>query len=81
MTAPLAPRDIAALDRPAREVAADVKAFVARQRCQVLADAAMRSSSPSDRIAYALDGWLITHPDAPVSTDLDYPNWTPGGAS
>jgi predicted nuclease with RNAse H fold len=22
---------------------------------------------------------LVTHPDAPVSTDADYPNWTPGG--
>ncbi|MFF1684656.1 hypothetical protein [Streptomyces sp. NPDC058254] len=50
-------------DRPAREVAADVKAHVARQRCQILADAAMRSSSPSDRIAYALDADLLLHPE------------------
>ncbi|MGW8679563.1 hypothetical protein ACWGNN_00590 [Streptomyces sp. NPDC055817] len=65
MSAPLPPkpRDIAALDRPAREVAADVRALVARQRCQVLADAAKRSSSPSDRIAYALDVELLLHPE------------------
>jgi hypothetical protein len=67
----LKPRDIAALDRPAREVAADVKALVARQRCQVLADAAKHSSSPSDRIAYALDVELLLHTVAPVSTDAD----------
>lgn len=68
-------------DRPAREVAADVKALVARQQCQVLADAAKRTASPSDRIAYALDAWFVQHPEAPVSTDADYPTWTPGGAS
>lgn len=22
---------------------------------------------------------LVTHPEAPVSTDADYPGWTPGG--
>ncbi|MFF2502133.1 hypothetical protein ACFVTY_01870 [Streptomyces sp. NPDC058067] len=58
------PRDIAALDRPASEVAADVKALITRQRCQVLADAAKRTASPSDRIAYALDAELLQHPEA-----------------
>lgn len=36
--------------------------------------AAARSASPSDRIAYALDEWLVTHPKA-CSTDADYPGW------
>ncbi|MFF2475142.1 hypothetical protein [Streptomyces sp. NPDC058066] len=57
------PRDIAALDVPARKVAAEVKALVTRQRCQVLADAAKRTASPSDRIAYALDAELLLHPE------------------
>lgn len=37
--------------------------------------AAAHTKSPSDRLAYALDEWLIGHPKAPVSTDLDYPEW------
>jgi len=37
--------------------------------------AAAHTASPSDRIAYALDEWLITHPKA-CSTDADYPGWT-----
>lgn len=61
-------------------MAADVRATVARQRAQTLTDAAKHSHSPSDRIAYALDAWLITHPEAPVSTIDDYPDWTPGGS-
>jgi hypothetical protein len=61
---------------------ADIRLLVARQRaCQLLADAAEHSHSPSDRLAYALDEWLITHPEAPVSTAADYPDWTPGGAT
>jgi hypothetical protein len=64
------------------QLAVDVKAIVARQRaCQVLADAAEHTLSPSDRIAYALDGWLVRHPEAPVSTNADYPTWMPGGAA
>lgn len=43
--------------------------------------AAAHTHSTSDRIAYAIDEWLITHPDAPVSTDDDYPTWTPRRAS
>ena len=37
--------------------------------------AASHSASPSDCIAYRLDEWLITHPDAPVSVDADFPAW------
>ena len=62
-------------DRPAAELAADIKAIVARQRaCQTLADAAAHTHSPSDRIAYAHDAWLLSHPDACACTD-DYPAW------
>jgi hypothetical protein len=62
-------------DRPAAELAADIKAIVARQRnCQTLADAAAHTHSPSDRIAYAHDAWLLSHPDACACTD-DYPGF------
>jgi hypothetical protein len=71
MTTPTPSRDIAALDVPLAQL----------EPAAVLSEAAARTHSPSDRIAYALDGWLVTHPDALVSTDLDYPNWTPGRAS
>jgi hypothetical protein len=51
-------------------------ALVARQRaCWLLADAADRSNSPSDQIAYHLDEWLVTHPDAKVTQLADYPAW------
>ncbi|MFJ8583682.1 hypothetical protein ACIRD2_03340 [Streptomyces sp. NPDC093595] len=59
--------DLSRLDVPAEQVAAEV----------LLRDAMAHSHSPSDRIAYALDLHLVTHPDAPVSTDADYPGWTP----
>jgi hypothetical protein len=66
----------------AERTAYSLRLLVARQRaCQLLADAAEHSHSPSDRLAYALDEWLITHPEAPVSTAADYPDWTPGGAT
>lgn len=35
--------------------------------------AAIRTTSVSAKCAYALDAWLITHPEAPVATDADYP--------
>jgi hypothetical protein len=63
--------DIAALDVPLTKV----------EPAAILLAAAARTHSPSDQLAYRLDGWLVTHPDAPVSTAADYPNWTPGGAS
>jgi hypothetical protein len=37
--------------------------------------AAAHTKSPSDRLAYALDEWLIGHPEARVSTDADYAEW------
>ncbi|KAB1979268.1 hypothetical protein [Streptomyces triticiradicis] len=65
-------RPISDLDVPLTEL----QQLLARQRnCQTLADAAAHSHSPSDRIAYALDAWLITHSDAPVATVADYPVW------
>ncbi|WP_263165458.1 hypothetical protein [Streptomyces sp. SCSIO ZS0520] len=77
MSAPTRP--ISDLDVPAAQVSA----------LAILSDAAARSHSPSDRLAYALDAFLVTHPDAPVSTVADYPEWaaalgateTEGGAS
>ena len=81
MSAPTRPRPISDLDVPLSHLEADIKALAARQRtAQTLHDAAERTHSPSDRLAYALDEWLITHPDAPLSTDADYPGWTPTGA-
>ncbi|MFD9463529.1 hypothetical protein [Streptomyces sp. NPDC060027] len=57
-------------------MAADVRETVARQQaCQLLAEAAAHTASPSDRIAYALDAWLVTHPNAPLATAADYPAW------
>ncbi|MFJ9037897.1 hypothetical protein ACIRF8_15055 [Streptomyces sp. NPDC102406] len=61
-------------DRPAAEVEADVRRLT-------LVAAEARTHSPSDLLAWRLDEWLVTHPDAPVSTAADYPNWTPGGAA
>lgn len=73
------PPPITAADVPLstlrERMAADVRATVARQRAQTLTDAAQLSHSPSDRIAYALDAWLITHPDAPLAQVADYPAW------
>ncbi|MDQ0758770.1 hypothetical protein [Streptomyces canus] len=37
--------------------------------------AAAHTKSPSDRLAYALDEWLLGHPEAPVSVDADYAEW------
>ncbi|MFZ3592245.1 hypothetical protein [Streptomyces sp. BH104] len=61
--------DITALDVPTALV----------QRVAILLDATTRTHSPSDALAYRLDEWLVTHPDAPISTGADYPDWTPGG--
>jgi hypothetical protein len=81
MTRPISDLDVSVetLDERiaySRRLEADVKQLVARQRaCQLLAEAANRSKSPSDRIAYALDEWLVTHPDAKVTQLADYPAW------
>ncbi|MER5694867.1 hypothetical protein ACWDBO_31155 [Streptomyces mirabilis] len=66
------PRPIRDLDVPLETV----QALVARQNaCQTLADAAAHTHSPSDRIAYAHDAWLLGHPDGACATDADYPAW------
>ncbi|MEU5772623.1 hypothetical protein ABZ819_04875 [Streptomyces venezuelae] len=44
-------------------------------RVAVLLEAKVRSWSPSDRLAWSLDQQLVTHPEAPVSEDADYPGW------
>ena len=63
--------DIAALDVPLSRV----------EPAAILLEAAARTLSPSDRIGDSYAAWLVTHPDAPISTDADYPGWTPGGTS
>jgi hypothetical protein len=60
--------DLSRLDVPLAAVEAQSAAVA------TLADAAAHSHSPSDRLAYALDQWLVTH-DVPLSTDKDYPAW------
>jgi hypothetical protein len=80
MSIPAKPLPIATPDAPLNRLAADVRAIVARQRAtQILHDAAEVTHSESDWIAYALDEWFVGHPDVQLSTDADYPGWTPGG--
>jgi hypothetical protein len=67
MTAPILP--IAAVDVPLRVLEAQLAAVA------TLDAACGRTKSPSDQLAYRLDGYLVTHPDAPVSVDRDYPAW------
>lgn len=75
-----APR-IEQADVPLATLQQQVAAIVTGQRnAQLLTEAADRTASPSDRLAYQLDAWLVRHPEAPVSTLDDYPDWTPGGA-
>lgn len=62
-------RPISDLDVPLAVVEAQIAAVA------TLVDAAAHSHSPSDRLAYAMDQWLVTHPDAAVSTDKDFPGW------
>jgi hypothetical protein len=37
-------------------------------------EAAARTHSPSDQIAFHLDAWLVEHPEA-CATAADYPGW------
>lgn len=78
MATPTPPRDIRDLDVPLEKLQADI---AEQSNCAVLREAMTHTHSPSDRIAYSLDLYLVTHPDAPVRTDADYPGWTPGGAA
>ncbi|MFP3986952.1 hypothetical protein U9R90_05495 [Streptomyces sp. E11-3] len=75
MTSPSKPRRIADVDVPLTRLEADARALTVRRCCQVLAEAAASTESPSDRIAYALDECLLRHPEAPISTDDTYPGW------
>jgi len=36
--------------------------------------AAERTASPSEQLAFRLDAWLVTHPEA-CATAADYPDW------
>ncbi|BBC30067.1 hypothetical protein SGFS_013610 [Streptomyces graminofaciens] len=65
------------MTRPIEQLDVDLHALMANIAADTLHAAAARSNSPSDRIAYALDEWLVQHPEAPVSTNADYPGWTP----
>ncbi|MET9055495.1 hypothetical protein ABZW50_30540 [Streptomyces bacillaris] len=42
--------------------------------CETTRKALAKTNSPSDRIAYANDLFLLTHPEA-CATDADYPEW------
>lgn len=52
----------------------DVPAAQVEARCQVLRDALKATHSPSDRIAYAGDLFLIENPEV-CNTDASYPGW------
>ena len=62
--------DLSRLDVPAAVVETQLNV-------QTLAAARARTHSPSDQLPYALDAWLVEHHEAPVSTEADYPGWTP----
>ncbi|MGK3107894.1 hypothetical protein [Streptomyces sp. WAC05858] len=70
MTTPTTPR-ITALDVPAEQVAAEVPLRRAIARETALGAEAQVS-------ALSLSLYLATHPDVHVSTEADYPGWTPG---
>ncbi|MEV8033969.1 hypothetical protein [Streptomyces sp. NPDC086182] len=70
------PQPITAADVPVSTLREQVAAIVAGQRnARLLAEAAAHSHSPSDRLAYQLDAWLVRHPNAPVAQVSDYPDW------
>lgn len=60
---------------PAPRTIADLDVSV-----EVLVAAMAKTHSPSDRIAWSLDAYLMQHPEVHVSTDADYPGWVPGQA-
>ncbi|MFE0692839.1 hypothetical protein [Streptomyces sp. NPDC058869] len=59
--------DLSRLDVPLADVELQVL-------CETTRKALAKTHSPSDRIAYANDLFLLTHPEA-CSTDADYPEW------
>jgi hypothetical protein len=76
MTAPI--RALVARQREAAAAEAE-QVWAERDRrvaALTLRLAAARTHSPSDRIGDSLAAWLIRE-QVPVSTDADYPAWTP----
>jgi hypothetical protein len=72
-TVPPKPADA---DVPLTKLQQQMAAIVAGQRnSQIFADAAKHTASPSDHLAYNLDAWLVRHPEAPLSTNDDFPGW------
>lgn len=72
MATPTTPRrPIADLDVPAEQVAAE-----APLREAIAREIALHNDYEVSALSMAL--YLVTHPDAPVSTAADYPGWTPG---
>jgi len=59
--------DIERLDVPLADVELQVV-------CETTRKALAKTNSPSDRIAYAHDLFLLTHPGL-CSSDADYPEW------
>lgn len=55
---------------PAPRTIADLDVSV-----DVLTDAL--AAHPDEDLAYREAAYLVTHPDAPVSTSADYPDWVP----
>ncbi|MFH9765105.1 hypothetical protein ACH4N4_30770 [Streptomyces microflavus] len=45
--------------------------------CETTRKALAKTNSPSDRIAYANDLFLLAHPET-CATDADYPDWVAG---
>lgn len=78
-TVPPKPADA---DMPLSEIEAEALLIWAERDRRVAAltlrQAAARTTSPSDRLAYSLDEWFVRHPDVPLSTDADYPDFHPG---
>lgn len=63
----------------ARFVGAVSVEAVKRQAADAFLAAREHTAAESERIAYALDARLVLHPEL-LSTNEDYPAWTPGGA-
>lgn len=64
------------LDVPPAVVAAEAVLLQVRAR-----HTAAKDWDEAELIANAEAIQLVTHPNAPVSTDRDYPGWTPGRAT
>ncbi|MER5584053.1 hypothetical protein ABT090_20775 [Streptomyces asoensis] len=69
---------IAAADTPLAVVAAEAERLWAERDRRIAAlqfeQAAARTHSPSEQVAFRLDAWLVKHPEA-CATAADYPGW------